>query len=382
MTAYPTEPCVNKGDFADLFTPPSGGGRISSPEAWPACGRAWRDLIVETEYGGMPPAPEGIEVEALCHSGVRRWPGSPKLWTVRVHCLGGARPLAITVQLVIPGDEDAGPFPAIIRGDGCWWMADPEAIPQRVVEHGCALVLFNRTEVAEDLGYGGNPDKTRRAGGLYDAYPGGTFGAVAAWAWGYHRVVDLLMTLPFIDSQRIAVSGHSRGGKTTLLAGATDGRIALVNDNASGAGGGAAFRYVGHGGETLGVIVDAFPSWFGPAMQDYRDREEALPFDQHGLLSAIAPRALLQTYALDDRWSNPEGMVQCARAAREVYRFLGAEQRLAFHLRPGGHSHSLEDWDALLGFIGRQWFGQEPRAAFNEHPYDHLPPLPWSAPTA
>ena len=95
-----------------------------------------------------------------------------------------------------------------------------------------------------------------------------------------------------------------------------------------------------------------FPSWFGPGLHPYLAREGELPFDQHCLLAALAPRPLLLTYALDDRWSNPEGMVQCAWAAGEAYRFLGRPDNLAFHLRPGGHSHSAEDWAVLLDFIG------------------------------
>jgi hypothetical protein len=374
--AYPTEPIVNKGPLPDPFTLP-GGGRIASPQQWPQCAAAWRDLIVTTEYGGMPPRPAKVEFETLCHSAVGRWEGKPKFWSYRIHCAGGEKPLSFTVQILFPPTEQ--PVPAIINGDRCWWYVSDE-VARAVTDSGCALVLFNRTELAEDLGYANCPQKDRRSGGLWDVYPGRTFGALAAWAWGYHRCVDLLETLPFIDSSRIAVTGHSRGGKTTLLAGATDERIGLINDNGSCAGGSAAFRYVGHGGETLN-IVNVFPSWFGKDMRQYLGKEDELPFDQHCLLAALAPRPLLLTYALDDRWSNPEGMVLCAEAARKVYDFLGAPDNLAFHLRPGGHRHAPEDWQVLLDFIGRHWRGQEPRAACNQHPYTHLKPaFPWAAP--
>ncbi len=364
---YPAEPAVNKGELPDLFRRP-GGARITSPDEWPALADAWREMVVDMEYGSMPPTPAGIEVETLCHSRVRRWSATPRLITYRVHCLGGDKPLAFSARLLCPQGE--GPHPAIINGDGCWWYVSDE-IAQAVIDAGCALVMFNRTEFAEDLGYGGCPDKHKRAGGLYDVYPGRSFGALAAWAWGYHRCVDLIEQLPELDTSRIAVTGHSRGGKTTLLAGATDARISLVNDNASCAGGSAAFRYVGHGGETLNII-NVFPSWFGTGLRPYLDREQEIPFDQHCLLATIAPRPLLLTYALDDRWSNPEGMVQCAWAGREVYRFLGAPEALAFHLRPGPHRHAPEDWQVLLDFIAWHWHGAEPRASYNRHPYTHL----------
>ena len=373
---YPAEPIVNKGGLPDPFTPP-GRNRVTSPEEWPACAAAWRDVIVQTLFGGMPPAPDSIEVETLCHAGVRAWAPNLKNWTYRITCTGGTRPFTFCVQVLSPDSDD--PVPAIIAGDGCWMYLTPE-IMQQFLEAGCALVIFNRTEMAEDLGYDGAPEPRKRTGGLYEIYPEETFSAIAAWAWGYHRCVDLLQELPFIDSTRVGVTGHSRGGKTTLLAGATDERISLINENASGIGGGAVCRYVGDGGETLD-IKNVFPSWFGPDLQSYVDCEEELPFDQHCLTACLAPRHLLHTYALADRWSNPEGMVQCAWATQEVYRFLGAEQNHAFHLREGVHFHEREDWDVLLDFVRWKWFGEEPVSPFNQHPYDHLTPaFTWNGP--
>jgi hypothetical protein len=334
-------------------------------------------MVVNMEYGGLPPKPDSVAIETLCHSSVQRWRGAPNLWSYRVHCHGGERSFTFGVKILFPSTP--GAFPAIIDGDACWWYISDD-VAQRVVNSGCALVMFNRTEMAEDLGYPSVPDKHKRSGGLYDVYPGQTFGALSAWAWGFHRCVDLVQELPFIDAARIAVTGHSRGAKAALLAGATDERIALVNDNAGCGAGSPTFRYVGDGGETLNII-NVFPSWFGSGLQPYLGREGDLPFDQHCLLAEVAPRPLLLTYALDDRWSNPEGMVQSAWAAGEVYRFLGAADNLAFHLREGGHAHALEDWDVLLDFIAWKWQGKEPRAAYNSHPYRHLrPAFAWQAP--
>ena len=46
-------------------------------------------------------------------------------------------------------------------------------------------------------------------------------GDMAAWAWGFSRVIDYLLTRPDIDPQRIGFFGWSRGGYTGLvLAGA------------------------------------------------------------------------------------------------------------------------------------------------------------------
>lgn len=375
---YPTEPSINKGELPDPFAIPP-DRRVLTAAEWADRARAWREEIISLEYGGMPPNPGAIRIETLNQSAVKALPGDPLHHLYRIHCEGGDLPFSFCVRLLVPRKPD--PVPVIVNGDACWWYVTDEVV-RNVLAGGCALLLFNRTEMAEDLGYVGVTETRKRTGGLYDVFPRARFAALSAWAWGYHRCVDFLKTLPFIDGDRIAVSGHSRGGKAVLAAGATDPRIMLVNDNASCAGGSAAFRFVGAGGEPIS-IVNKFPSWFGPEMAQYVGREEALPFDQHCLLACIAPRPLLLTYALDDRWSNPEGMVQCAWAAREVYRFLGAEDNLAFHLRPGEHSHSLDDWKVLLDFIAWKWKGEAPAARFNEHPYGHLrPAFSWQAPGA
>ncbi len=378
---YPTTPIINQLPVSDPLNPST--GRVDSPEAWRAHVPALRQEIVDLMYGGLPPEPEGTQIETLCHNRSKRWPDRPLNISYRIHCHGGQRPFSFCARVLVPDNPD--PHPAIITGDGCWWYVTDELV-QRILAAGCALVVFNRTELAEDQGsvkdetpcryaprgQAPDPGRNRRRGGLYEIYPDHTFGAISAWAWGYHRCVDLLYQLPFIDTDRVAISGHSRGGKTTLVAGATDERITLVNSNGSGTCGASLSRYIGHGGETL-QIANTFPSWVGPRLRDHVQQNRSWSFDQHELLALMAPRPLLLTYALDDRWSNPEGMVLAAEAARPVYRLLGQPDRLAFTLRPGPHAHTPEDWGTLLDFINGQWFDQATSVAYNRHPYTHLP---------
>ena len=73
----------------------------------------------------------------------------------------------------------------------------------------------------------------------------------------------------------------------------------------------------------------------------------------------------------------------CNDGGKSVAASSGAPDDIAFHLRKGGHSHALEDWEVLLDFIAWRWNGREPGASYNRHPYRHLQPaFSWKAPGA
>ncbi len=297
--------------------------------------------IVPLVYGEFRPAPaqtRGIEL----HSAVLAQFGGARLKTYRVEA---DHKQAFLMQVFVPAG--GGPMPVVISADGCWHYATDQVLHE-LMRRNCAFAQFNRVEVAADQYPQVSP--TPSAGSV----PQGP-AAIASWAWGYHRAVDVLEALDFVNPKAIAVVGHSRGGKAALLAGATDARIALTCANNSGLGGAGSFRALGAGAETIAELMHKFPHWLNPALASFAGREHEMPCDQHFLKALIAPRALLTTEALDDLWANPAGTWQTHLAAQKVYALLGAGQKIACMFREGGHTHSYEDWCAMLDFVDALW---------------------------
>ncbi|HVA46337.1 MAG TPA: acetylxylan esterase [Pirellulales bacterium] len=236
------------------------------------------------------------------------------------------------------------------------------------VDRGYAVATFYCGDV--------DPDKPDFSDGVHPHYfkagqtqPGPhEWGTIAAWAWGISRAVDYLVTDSDIDRQRVAVVGHSRLGKTALLAAAMDERIALAIPLQAGCGGTAPSR--GKVGESVKQINDRFPHWFCGTFKEFNDQVDRLPFDQHSLVALVAPRPVLFANAVEDEWANPAGQFQVLKAADPVYRFLGVEGlgtdvmppleklvggRLGYFIRPGKHSMTLLDWQAFWDFADRHF---------------------------
>lgn len=342
----------------DLFTFDDGRA-LDDPAEWPRRRAELLKPLMAIEYGPLPPTPTSTRGELLATSRPKRFHGA-KTAQYRVVTEDAAGSCVMRLDLTWP--EALAPCPVILTGDGCWRYVTDE-VTRVVLEHGYMLAEFSRTEVVPDIGPGG------RAMGLHTVY-GDAFGAIAAWAWGYHRCVDVLGEVGEADAKRIAVIGHSRGGKASLLAGATDERIALTAANDSGCGGAGCFRVQGEDSEDLAAILKTFPQWFAKGLAGYVGREEALPFDQHGLKAAVAPRPLLTTEALGDLWANPRGTWASYEAARAMYRFLGVEDRIGIHYRPGGHALTLNDFQVLLSFADWHLRGIQPGLRFDRNPFE------------
>jgi len=180
------------------------------------------------------------------------------------------------------------------------------------------------------------------------------------WAYAAGRCVDLLYSLENVDKSKIAIFGHSRSGKTAMLAAVMDERINAVINSHPGTGAGTynLWRYSGEkfGGETLEVSTRQFPYWNNPRMRFFMGRENKLPFDSHFLAALVAPRPCMLGSGARDNVGEVWGDQQCYQAVKEVYKLLGVEQKLGFYVSPAGHTRTphmmneYHDWlDIQLG---------------------------------
>ncbi|YCM45664.1 acetylxylan esterase [Verrucomicrobiaceae bacterium 227] len=324
----------------------SNGQRVVTKEDWQRRRGEIRAMILDIEYGCIPPAPEHWEAEVTSEKEVF---GS-KAIDRRVTLTFGRGESAFTMRagfLIpnIPGHSEK--FAVVIKNDVAIGHIP---ISERLIEEGYIVAEYLRTDL--------DPDVANVVGPAQKVYPSYDWGTLAVWAWGGMRIIDYVLTLPQVDSKQIAVFGHSRGGKVALLTGALDERVAVSLPNGSGAGGAGLFRNQSPKAESLAEITDPerFGYWLHPKLRSYAGKEQELPFDQHFLRALIAPRGIFSTDALGDLWANPKGTREARDAAVPVFEFLGAtDSANACHFREGGHGETVKDWEAALEFMNQQF---------------------------
>lgn len=370
------------------------GKAVKSPEAWLEKRRPEiLELLESHQFGKAPEPPDPLEYETT-DTGTSAFEGKAVRKQVTIFLTPDkAHFLDLLLYLPANAEEPApvllqigwGPNNLQVDDEGvkvgrAWDREKHQRVPGDsgkrfgrgltvlpLIERGYATAVFNYSDIEPDSLHGFplgirkaylEKEKSQR--------DSDDWGSIAAWAWGISRVVDYFEMDPSVDSQKIAITGASRLGKTVLWAGASDMRIACVIASISGEGGAALSRR--NYGETVAHLVapTRYPYQFAESYQTWAGQFDQAPFDSHFLISLIAPRPLLLQTGNTDKWSDPYGEFLAAKAASPVYELLGAEgiepysmpetgqaltTTLGYVMHDGGHGVNPEDWEVFLDFL-------------------------------
>lgn len=294
------------------------------------------------------------------------------------------------------------------NGSFSFYISTPDASAVAMPENGWPVIIamgwFSQVQYANSRGYAVitydynkvAADNTTRTGAFYDVYPYGEdwteqTGALAAWGWGASKIIDALEqelgAVYHIDPANTILTGVSRCGKATAVAGVYDERIRISVPTCSGAGGMAMFRYSSEGetydlsaigasaaytfgdNEPLSSLQSgAERHWFNDTFCDFAS-VEAFPFDQHLLASLYAEEDrylfIISSYIYED-WTNPPAMWETYKEAKKIFSALGLEDHIAFRIHKEGHAVIDEDVVVLLDFADYHLYGKEVERDFSE----------------
>lgn len=336
-------------------------GGVTTPEGWAARREEIKDILFRYQYGMPLPKPEEVTYaeearrEDYCASKMT-------FVLVRITARQNNRTFSFPVRIAYPNDGQRHPTAVSLNFNPTF----PNSyLPvEELGDRGLAVAAFHYGDVAGD-----DNDFESGAAAFWqiDRTNPTAPGKLMLWAWAAGLVADYLMDKPYVDPSKLAVTGHSRLGKTALLAGALDERFQFVYSNDSGCSGCALFREAVEGSEMIADITKNFPYWFCPTFAEYKNRENDLPFDQHFLLALSAPRRVYAASAELDRWADPVSELRTCLAVGPVYKLLGKtplvcsefppagtnlhNADVGYHIRKGSHCMSREDWNRFIDFI-------------------------------
>lgn len=318
----PFDSLTSNRKLPDPFLFFDGTKRVSTKHEWNCRRKEIAALAQEFEYGYKP---------ETRYAATRGQMGDS---TLKIIVTEKGKQISFECRIIYP-QKGTGPFPAMI-GMGFSNLNNAD-----LLKAGIAILSFPNNEIAQQR----NTDS--RGKGLYYDLFGVDDGASAtmAWAWGISRLIDAIEKTPEanIDPACLGVTGCSRNGKGALVAGAFDDRIKLTIPQEPGAGGAASWRISdsvlasGKNVQTLHQIVQE-NVWFRKSFFRFAENVDRLPFDQHSIMSLVAPRALFVIENTSIEWLSPFSSWVSANAAHTVWQSLDIPDRMGFS-QVGAHNH-------------------------------------------
>ena len=346
------------------------GRRVKTADDWNARRREILGIFEKEVYGRMPPPPEALNVKLISEKQTEDAFAVERRYRVTFRADGSGpcidwivflpryakKPCPVIIHLNYKGNDEIARFRT-----NHYSLPVPEMIAR-----GYAFMSAHYTQITSD--------GIRRGGGVFDGVcelwgprdwnrldnPG----TLIIWAWGLSRGLDLAERIDGVDAGSSVVIGSSRLGKAALLAAAFDERFAVCVPNQTGAVGVQLMKR--NYGESLAGQRLSLPHWYCRNVWKYADNPRIQHFDQHLLLAAVAPRALLLE-CYHKKWFDPKGEFLAATAASPVWEFLcgrglgveeppppyddaAAKPPFGYVRRTESHGLSPYDWEWAMNF--------------------------------
>ena len=338
------------------------GSEVKTPSDFEKRRAEIKHILQEKEYGIIPPKPDHMKVE-VDESPIPFAAGLATLRRLKFMFETGEKEFSFQAVSITPKSE--GKHPAFVHINFFPEIPNKYQPTEHIINRGYAIFSIYYKDVASDdddfnSGIAPHLCKSRRRSN--------STSKIAIWAWAIMRVMDYIQSLDEIDKDNVAVIGHSRLGKTALVAGGFDERFKYVISNDSGMSGAAITR--GKIGEDAETITRVFPFWFCPWFINHAKESDKHEFDQHFLTALTVPRHLMVGSAELDTWADPTSEFLGTLAVNEAYAIYGmrglvhcgevpmAETDLNegdshYHIRRDTHYLSYRDWDSYMTFIDK-----------------------------
>ena len=165
-----------------------------------------------------------------------------------------------------------------------------------------------------------------------------------AWrAWDAVRGIDYLMTLPEVDTERVAITGNSGGGTMTTFVNALDSRLCMAAPSCY------ITTWLHEVENELPADVEQMP----PHAMEYG-------LDMADFIIAQAPRPAIILGQKND-FFDPRGTLEAYEDAKHIYSLLGAADDVEVFIGPDSHGYHLANREAMYNFFNKHAFGKKER---------------------
>jgi dienelactone hydrolase len=313
-------------------------------EEWQARAEHLRKQILFS--AGLWPMPERVPLKPVIFGKVDR--GDHTIEKVYFESLPG---YYVTGNLYRPKNA-TGKLPGVLTPHGHWTYGRFENSPLNSGP-GRAANFARQGYVAfsyDMVGYGDNTAISHRFADHNATRREALWGVtmLGLQLWNSIRSVDLLISLPEVDPERIACTGESGGGTQTFLLMAIDDRIKLAAP----------------------VNMISFHMQGGSLCENAPNLRIETNNVEFGAL--MAPRPLMLVSATGDWTKNT--MSSEYPAIRSIYRLFGAEDKVTAVQMDAPHNYNQESREAVYGWFAHWFLGRKETGPIRERGTS-IPPL-------